>query len=57
MFGLGWPEVVIIALVAVVVFGPKKIPEVGGSLGRALRGFKEGFQEGNEATDPDEDPS
>lgn len=41
MFGLGWPEVVIIGLVAVLVFGPKKIPEIGSSLGKTLRGFKE----------------
>ncbi|MDH6060372.1 twin-arginine translocase TatA/TatE family subunit [Chrysosporum bergii ANA360D] len=41
MFGLGWPEVVIIAIVALVVFGPKKIPELGNALGKTLRGFKE----------------
>jgi sec-independent protein translocase protein TatA len=41
MFGLGWPEVVIIAVVVVLIFGPKKIPEIGASLGKTLRGFKE----------------
>jgi len=41
MFGLGWPEVVIIAVVGVVIFGPKRIPEIGGALGKTLRGFKE----------------
>jgi sec-independent protein translocase protein TatA len=41
MFGLGWPEVAIIAVVALLVFGPKKIPEVGSALGKTLRGFKE----------------
>ena len=41
MFGLGWPEVVVIGLVAAVIFGPKKIPELGGALGKTLRGFKE----------------
>ncbi len=41
MFGLGWPEVVIIAIVAIVIFGPKKIPELGSALGKTLRGFKE----------------
>lgn len=41
MFGLGWPEVGIIALVAIIIFGPKRIPELGSSLGRTLRGFKD----------------
>ncbi|MGD1856517.1 MAG: twin-arginine translocase TatA/TatE family subunit [Leptolyngbyaceae cyanobacterium] len=41
MFGLGWPEVGIIAIVAVLVFGPKKIPELGSALGKTLRGFKD----------------
>lgn len=41
MFGLGAPEVVIIGVVALLVFGPKKIPEMGSALGKTLRGFKE----------------
>ena len=41
MFGLGVPEIVIIGIVAVLVFGPKRIPELGGALGKTLRGFKE----------------
>ncbi|WP_424099609.1 Sec-independent protein translocase subunit TatA/TatB [Moorena producens] len=41
MFGLGWPEVMIIGVVAVVIFGPKKIPEIGSALGKTLRGFKD----------------
>ena len=41
MFGLGWPEVAIIIVVAIIIFGPKKIPELGSTLGKTLRGFKE----------------
>lgn len=41
MFGLGWLEVGLIVLAAVLVFGPKKLPELGGALGKSLRGFKE----------------
>ncbi len=41
MFGLGWPEIAIIAIVAIVIFGPKRIPELGNALGKTLRGFKE----------------
>lgn len=49
MFGLGWPEVVIIGVVAILIFGPKKIPELGSTLGKTLRGFKE------EVTKPDDE--
>ena len=41
MFGLGWPEVGIIAITAILIFGPKKIPELGSALGKTLRGFKD----------------
>lgn len=41
MFGLGVPEIAIIGLVAVLIFGPKKIPEIGSALGKTIRGFKE----------------
>ncbi len=41
MFNLGWPEVAIVIGVALLIFGPKKIPQLGGALGKTLRGFKE----------------
>lgn len=41
MLHLGWAEVGLIALAALLVFGPKKIPELGSALGKTLRGFKE----------------
>ena len=41
MFTLGWPEVAIIATVVLIIFGPKKIPEIGKALGKTLRGFKD----------------
>ena len=41
MFGLGVPEIAVIGLVAVLIFGPKKIPEIGSALGKTIRGFKE----------------
>ncbi|NER82017.1 MAG: twin-arginine translocase TatA/TatE family subunit [Leptolyngbya sp. SIO1D8] len=41
MFNIGWTEVIIVLGVALVIFGPKKIPELGSALGRTLRGFKE----------------
>ncbi|ACK69500.1 sec-independent translocation protein mttA/Hcf106 [Gloeothece citriformis PCC 7424] len=41
MFGLGWPEVGVIIIAFLVIFGSKKIPELGSALGKTLRGFKE----------------
>lgn len=49
MFGLGWPEVLIILGVFVLIFGPKKIPEVGSALGKTLRGFKEEIEAPDDA--------
>lgn len=54
MFGLGIPEIVIIGVVAVLVFGPKRIPELGNALGKTLRGFKEEMDKPSE-TDEDYD--
>lgn len=54
MFGLGWLEVGVIALVGVLIFGPKKIPEIGSSLGKTLRGFKEELKGEGEDLDSSE---
>lgn len=45
IFGMGLPEIVLILVVALLIFGPKKLPEIGRSLGKALRGFQEASNE------------
>jgi len=45
MFGLGVPELMVILVIALVVFGPSKLPSLGKSLGEAIRGFKKGLEE------------
>jgi sec-independent protein translocase protein TatA len=45
IFGLGLPEMIVILVVAVLIFGPKKLPEIGRSMGKAIRGFQEASRE------------
>ena len=40
-FGIGATEIVILLIVALLVFGPKRLPEMGRSLGRGMREFKD----------------
>ena len=46
MGGLGFPEMVVIMVIALIIFGPKKLPELGSSMGKAIRNFKEGMKDG-----------
>jgi len=48
MFGLGAQEILLILVVVLVIFGAKKLPEIGGGLGRAIRNFRRA------ASEPDE---
>ena len=48
MFGLGVPELVIILVVVLLFFGPRKLPELGNFLGKSLRDFREALENRDE---------
>ena len=45
IFGIGLPEMAVIFTIALLVFGPKKLPEIGRSMGKAIRGFQDASRE------------
>ncbi len=45
MFGLGVPELIVIFVIALLVFGPKKLPDLGKSIGRAMAEFRKASQD------------
>jgi sec-independent protein translocase protein TatA len=53
MFGLHMPELIIILVVALLIFGPKKLPEMGSAIGRSIKEFRKGV---NEISQPKEEP-
>ena len=56
MFGpIGWPEIIIILIVALLLFGAKRLPEIGRSMGKAIREFKKSFKDVTDELDSDLD--
>jgi len=55
MFGrFGWPEIVIILVIILIIFGVGKLPQVGGAIGKGLRAFKRG-QAGEEEVEEEKE--
>lgn len=52
---IGLPEIAIVLVIALLVFGPKRLPELGQSLGRGIREFKGSISGENDKDDDDEE--
>ena len=48
MYGIGMQELLLILVIVVLIFGSKKLPEIGGGLGKAIRNFKRASSEPEE---------
>ncbi|MBW6485817.1 MAG: twin-arginine translocase TatA/TatE family subunit [Syntrophobacterales bacterium] len=48
MFGIGMPELLVILVIILIIFGAGKLPEIGSALGKTIRNFKKSSNEPNE---------
>jgi sec-independent protein translocase protein TatA len=55
MGGFGWPEILIILVIVVVIFGVGKVADVGPALGKAISGFKKAVKEPDEEAKKEEE--
>ena len=55
MFGFGMPELIVILVILLVIFGPGKLPQLGASLGGAIKSFKKASEEDGKVINPKED--
>ena len=54
MFGpIGWPEIILVLIIALLLFGAKRLPEIGRSMGKAIKEFKKSFKDVTDELDED----
>lgn len=57
MFGLGVPELLVILLIVVVIFGASKLPQLGRGFGEGIRNFRKGLKDDAEGESPNANSS
>ncbi|MEJ2041583.1 MAG: twin-arginine translocase TatA/TatE family subunit [Desulfosarcinaceae bacterium] len=55
MFGIGMPELIIILVIILIIFGVGKLPEIGGGMGKAIRSFRQATKESEKPEKEDQD--
>ncbi len=48
MFGLGMPELLVIMVIVLIIFGAGKLPQIGGAIGQSIKNFKKSVRDDNE---------
>jgi len=56
MGGLGLPELIIIGIIVLLMFGGKKLPEIGAGLGKSIKEFKQAFKSSDDETKDTKQP-
>ena len=51
VLGMGVPELLVILLVALIIFGPKNLPKLGSAIGKTVKNVREGMEEGSDDKD------